>query len=57
MKRAGVRFSEKMFVSFEYNEDSKEININVIEDGVKLTGSATLEAAKAATRSKTTVKK
>lgn len=57
MKRAGVRFSEKMFVSFEYNEDSKKININVLENGVKLTGSTTLQAAKTTKSATKSVKK
>ena len=45
MKKAGVRFSNDMIVSFEYNEQTKNINILVIEGKDRLTGSVELEKA------------
>lgn len=45
MKKAGVRFSNDMMISFEYDEQTKDINILVVEGNDRLTGSVELEKA------------
>jgi len=55
MKKAGVRFSNEIMVSFEYDEQTKNINVLVIEGKNRLTGSAKLtNAAKTTKTAKTT---
>lgn len=52
MKKAGVRFSEEVFVSFEYNEDTKNVNILVVEGNKRYTGDVTVAEATKKTSNK-----
>lgn len=52
MKKAGVRFSNDMMISFEYDEQTKDINILVVEGNDRLTG--TTKVTNAAKTTKTT---
>lgn len=54
MKKAGVRFSNDMMLSFEYNEQTKNVNIIVIEGNDRLTGNVTVTNAAKTTRKSTT---
>lgn len=65
MKKAGVRFTNDLMVSFDYNEDTKEMNVLVVDGADRYTGSVTVEApaasaaptrAAAKTSAKTTTK-
>lgn len=60
MKKAGVRFSNDLIVSFEYNEDTKAMSVLVVDGANRYTGNVTLTepAEPAATRTtrKTTTK-
>lgn len=55
MKKAGVRFTNDLIVSFDYNEDTKAMNILVVDGSDRYTGSVTVTAA-AKTTAKTGTK-
>lgn len=44
MKKAGVRFTNELIVSFDYNEDTKAMNILVVDGANRYTGSVTVTA-------------
>ena len=45
MKKAGVRFTNDLIVSFDYNEDTKAMNILVVDGSDRYTGSVTVTTA------------
>ena len=50
MKKAGVRFTNDLIVSFEYNEDTKEMNVLVVDGANRYTGNVTVAESAAPTR-------
>ena len=44
MKKAGVRFTNDLIVSFDYNEDTKAMNILVVDGANRYTGNVTVTA-------------
>ena len=59
MKKAGVRFSNDLIVSFDYNEETKEMNVLVVDGANRYTGTVTVTAptkTAAKTGAKTTTK-
>ena len=46
MKKAGVRLTNDMIVSFEYNEDTKVMNIVVVDGSDRYTGSVKVKTSK-----------
>ena len=60
MKKAGVRFTNDLIVSFEYNEDTKDMSVLVVDGANRYTGSVTVaapaEPAATRTAKKTTTK-
>lgn len=42
MKKAGVRFTNDLIVSFEYNEDTKDMSVLVVDGMNRYTGSVTV---------------
>ena len=59
MKKAGVRFTNELFVSFDYNEETKAMTVLVVDGANRYTGDVTLTAptkTTAKTGAKTTTK-
>ena len=56
MKKAGVRFTNDLIVSFEYNEETKEMNVLVVDGTNRYTGSVTVTEATKKTTAKTGTK-
>ena len=59
MKKAGVRFTNDLIVSFDYNEDTKAMNVLVVDGSDRYTGNVTVTKATkstAKTSAKTTTK-
>lgn len=60
MKKAGVRFSNDLIVSFEYNEDTKAMSVLVVDGSNRYTGNVTVtepaEPASTRTTRKATTK-
>ena len=57
MKKAGVRFSEDIYLSFEYDESSKKVDLVVIDNNTRLTGSVKVTDAAKTTKTTKTSKK
>lgn len=49
---AGIRFSDEAFVRFNYDPNAGTVAVTVITGEAKLSGTATLEAERTATRKK-----
>lgn len=59
MKKAGVRFTNDLIISFDYNEDTKAMTVFVVDGPDRYTGSVTVTKATktvAKTSAKTTTK-
>lgn len=56
MKKAGVRFTNDLVVSFDYDEDTNDINVLVVDGSDRYTGSVTLTQQTRKTAKKTTTK-
>lgn len=48
MDKAGVRFSNSEYLSFELDPETKKVTITAVIDGTAVAGTVTLTAAKAA---------
>jgi len=56
MKKAGVRFSNDLIVSFDYNEETKAMNVLVVDGTNRYTGSVTVTEDTKKTAAKTGAK-